>query len=109
MNTNYEKMGKWEMEKAIFLQKTAVDLGMDLTGYGEVAVNQNSGNTYLWLEDYSFTLYMPISCELIKQDICALWTNPNSGEELEFTLLNNTRLIDLENWAGKLDKRYSGV
>lgn len=47
METNYNKMCKWELEKAIFLQKTAVDLGMDLTGYGEVAVNKNSGYTYL--------------------------------------------------------------
>ncbi len=57
METNYKDMCKWEMEKGIFLQKIAVDLGMDLTGYGFVESNKNSGYTYLWLEDYQFTVY----------------------------------------------------
>ena len=107
MNTNYDKMGKWELEKAIFLQKTAVDLGMDVSGYGEVAVNQNSGYTYLWLEDYQFTLYMPINCDLKKSDIWALWTNPNDGEEIEYHLTSGTTLKTLEAWAEKLSKKYS--
>lgn len=107
MKTNYENMCKWEIEKAIFLQKTAVDLGMDLTGYGEVAVNQNSGYTYLWLEDYSFTLYMPINCDLLKTDVWALWTNPEDGEEHETNLISDTTLNDLEQWAEKLANKYA--
>ena len=102
MKTNYENMGKWELEKAVFLQKIAVDLGMDLTGYGEVSVNPNSGYTYLWLEDYSFTLYMPINCELVKTDVVALWSNPNDGEEIEMELEADTRLSDIEDWAQDL-------
>lgn len=104
MKTNYENMGKWEIEKAIFLQKVAVDLGMDVSGYGEVAVNRNSGYTYLWLEDYSFCLYMPINCDLIKEDVYALWSNFKTGEEIEMSLENETTLNDLENWVESLDK-----
>lgn len=104
MKTNYENMFKWEIEKAIFLQKVAVDLGMDVSGYGEVAVNPNSGYTYLWLEDYSFCLYMPINCDLIKEDVYALWSNPVTGEEIEMSLENETTLNDLENWVESLDK-----
>ena len=107
MNTNYDKMCKWELEKAIFLQKTAVDLGIDVSGYGEVSVNPNSGYTYLWLEDYNFTLYMSISCELIKTDIWALWTNPEDGEEIEIALKKNTTLNTLETWAEGLSKKYA--
>lgn len=105
MNLNYDKMCKWELEKAVFLQKTAVDLGMDLTGYGEVATNPNSGYTYLWLEDYNFTLYMPISCELEKADIYALWTSPEDGEEIERSLEADTTLNELESWAEELNKK----
>lgn len=107
MTTNYENMVKWELEKAVFLQKIAVDLGMDLTGYGEVAVNPNSGYTYLWLEDYNFTLYMPISCELKKTDIVALWTNSEDGEEIEIDLKNNTTLANIEAWAEKLSDKVN--
>lgn len=107
MTVNYEKMVKWEMEKAIFLQKIAVDLGMDVTGYGEVAVNPNSGYTYLWLEEYQFTLYMPISYELKKSDVTALWTNPENGEEIEMDLTARTTLSQLENWAESLDRKYA--
>lgn len=104
MKTNYGNMCKWEIEKAIFLQKIAVDLGMDVSGYGEVAVNPNSGYTYIWLEDYQFSLYMPINCDLIKEDVCALWVNYETGEEIEYQLENETTLNDLENWVESLNK-----
>jgi hypothetical protein len=103
MTTNYDKMGKWELEKAIFLQKTAVDLGMDVSGYGEVAVNPNSGYTYLWLEDYNFCLYMPINCELKKSDVVCLYSDPEDGEEIEKELTEETTLEDLESFASFCD------
>lgn len=102
MNTNYEKMCKWEIEKAIFLQSIAVQLGMNISGYGEIGVNPNSGYTYLWLEDYNFTLYMPISCELEKTEVSALWSNPKDGHEHEFDLKEDTTLNDLTEWADSL-------
>ena len=105
MNVNYEKMGKWELEKAIFLQSVAVKLGMDVSGYGEVAVNPNSGYTYLWLEDYNFCLYMPINCDLVKSDVLAMWTSPEDGTEEEKSLEDGTTLNDLEEWAEELSKK----
>ena len=52
-------MCNWERKKAIYLMEIAENkLNMNLSNYGEIAVNQNSGYTYLWLEDYNFTLYM---------------------------------------------------
>ena len=106
METKYDNMVKWETEKAIFLQKIAVDLGMDVTGYGMVDVNKNSGYTYLWLEDYPFTLYMPISCKLKKSNVVALWTNSEDGEEITKDLTAGTTLAQLEAWSEKLDKKY---
>jgi hypothetical protein len=105
MNVNYEKMGKWELEKAIFLQSVAVKLGMDVSGYGEVAVNPNSGYTYLWIEDYQFCLYMPINCDLVKSDVYAMWTSPEDGTEEEMSLEDGTTLNDLEEWAEELSKK----
>lgn len=104
MTPNYEKMCKWEIEKAVFLQSISVDLGMNIADYGKCAINPNSGYTYLWLEDYPFTLYMPISCELKKTDIYALWSNPEDGEEFEIKLEKNTTLNDLYYWVEKLEK-----
>jgi hypothetical protein len=87
----------------MFLIHVANELGMDTEGTGELAVNQNSGNTYLWLEDYNFTLYMPISCDLKKDDIYCLWTNSEDGTEEEISLGNKT-LREVQDWSDNLDK-----
>ena len=75
----------------------ASDLGMDLSGYGFADENTNSGNVYLWLEDYDFTLYIGLGSDTVY----ALWTNPEDGEEIE-TDTENMTLWDLEHWAQKL-------
>jgi hypothetical protein len=71
---------------------------MNTEGYGMLAVNPNSGYTYLWLDDYEFTLYMPIYCELQTSDVYALYSCPIDGEEEEIELGNKT-LAELEEWA----------
>ena len=98
------EMCEWERKKAIFLLNVAEDLGTDTSGYGVLAVNPNSGYTYLWLEDYNFALYMPISCELEKSDVYALYSCPIDGEETEKQLTEGTTLKDLERWADRLSK-----
>ena len=94
MEMNLENMVKWEREKAIYLMGIAEDLGMDLDGYGCLSVNQNSGYTYLWLEDYPFSLAMPINCELQKSDVMVWFTNYENGDE-EYIDLNDLTLDDL--------------
>lgn len=101
---NIETMGDWERKKAIFLLKIAEDLGINTGSYGELAVNPSSGYTYLWVEDHNFCLYLPITCELTKSDIYAIWSNPEDGEEIEISLSDDTTLEDLEEWAEKLSK-----
>jgi len=96
-------MGDWERKKAIFLMSIAEGLGMNLNSYGEVAVNQNSGYTYLWSENYNFSLYMPINCELIKADVYALWTNSDDGREEEISI-KDMDLKDIEKWADDQEK-----
>ena len=99
------EMCSWVRKKAMFLMDTAEDLGMDTEGYGELAENTtSSGYTYLWLEDYGFTLYMPISCDLKKTDVYALWTNMDDGEEVEMQLKDDTTLEDLEAWVVEQEK-----
>ena len=94
-------MCDWERKKAVFLMGIAEDLGINTNSYGKVAVNENSGYTYIWSEDFNFSLYMPINCELVKSDIVALWTNSINGEEREFNLTEETTLEDIENWTHK--------
>ena len=97
-------MCEWEREKAMFLVKVAKDLDMDTEGYGIIDVNPNSGYTYLWLENYNFTLFMPINCDLVKNDVYALWTNSNNGDEIEKSLKEDTTLKELEEWTEKLER-----
>lgn len=75
----------------------ASDLGMDVSGYGFADENPNSGYVYLWLEDYSFTLYIGLGSDTIY----ALWTNPNDGEETEIDVAGMP-LRELEDWAQRL-------
>ena len=101
---NFSKLCQWEQDKVLFLCLVARDLEMNISGYGIIDVNPNSGYTYLWLEDYMFTLYMPISCELKKADVWASWTDSYDGREEEMRLTPNTSLRDLEMWADNLNK-----
>ena len=104
MEIDFRKMNEWEIEKATFLMFTARKLKMDVNSPGSiVSVNQNSGYTYLWCEDYSFTLYMPINCELNNTDVYVLWTNSETGEEVEECLTEFHNLKDIENWANELE------
>ena len=75
----------------------ASELGMGIGGYGFADENPNSGNVYLWLEDYAFTLYIGLGSD----DIYALWTNPEDGEEIE-TEVEGCDLSELESWANAL-------
>lgn len=75
----------------------ASDLGMNLSGYGFADENQNSGNVYLWLEDYQFTLYIGLG----EDTIYALWSDPEDGEEEEIEVEGKT-LRELEAWTEQL-------
>lgn len=77
----------------------ASDLGMDIGGYGEASENTNSGNVYLWLEDYPFTLYIGLGSD----DIYALWTDFDNGDEEEYEVEASTTLDDLYKWCKDLD------
>lgn len=72
----------------------AADLGMQLDGHGFADENKNSGNVYLYLEDYPFTLYIDLGSDNIR----ALWSNPNDGEEVELDI-DKMNLSQIEDWA----------
>jgi len=104
MDIKINDMCDWERKKAVFLMGVAEDLGISLNDYGEVAVNSSSGYVYIWSENYNFSLYMPIDCELKKTDVVALWTSSKDGEEREFNLKEDTTLEEIEKWAEEQDK-----
>lgn len=101
---NLNTMCRWEREKALYLVQAAEELGMNTEGYGELAVNPNSGYTYLWLEDYPFTLYLPIHCELEEKDVWVMWTDPEDGEEVETTLDKFADIDEIYEWVKGLEK-----
>jgi hypothetical protein len=85
------------LRKVGLLITAAADLGMDLSSYGEAAENQNSGNVYLWLEDYPFTLYIGLG----SYEIYANWSNSINGEEQD-VMLGRRTLTELCDWANNL-------
>ena len=93
------------MRKIGLLITKASELGMDVSGYGYADENQTSGYVYLWLEDYSFTLFIDLGSD----DIQALWTNSDDGEETEITV-DGMNLDDIQEWADDLQiQAHKGV
>lgn len=105
MHTNFETMTGWEIEKASYLVLTAKELGMKLDSYGELSVNSSSGYTYLWLENYDFTLYMPINCDLKKEWVYVLYTDSITGIETEESLAEFDLFNDITKWIKTLQKQ----
>ena len=99
-----ENLGNNAYRKIAKLLTKATDLGMDLSGYGEASENTSSGHVYLWLEDYSFTLFIGLGAD----EIQALWVSPDSSEETEIPV-GNMSLSDLEKLTWDLDKQAQGV
>lgn len=106
MEYKLENMGSWERQKACFLINTAEDLEMNLESYGFVDVNNNSGYTYLWSEDYNFSLYMPINCKLKKTDIYALWSCSECGQEEDTQLKTTDELNDIEERINEIETEH---
>lgn len=98
MEYKINQSAKQHVNAAKLIQKAA-KLGMDLDGYGELAYNSTSGNTYLWLEDYMFTLYISDFDNTIK----ASYTCSYDGEEWERNVGNS--LDKLEAWALRCYKK----
>ena len=97
----FNNMTEWEQRKALYLQQVALDLHIPLDDIIEIGVNQSTGYTYLFSYDLSFVLYMPISCELTRDNVWVLTTDNMSGEEYERTL-NDATQSDLEIWSYKM-------
>ena len=97
MNDTFNNMNDWEIRKALYLQNVALDLHIDLSDC-EIGVNQSSGNVYLFSYDLPYQLYMPISCELTKDDVWILTTDNMDGAEYE-TTLNDKTFNELETWS----------
>ena len=83
-----------ELRKAGLLLTKASDLGLDLSCYGEIGVNQSNGNVYLWSENYSFSLFIDLGSDTI----WACWTNFDDGDE-EIIEATNESLYSLDDWV----------
>jgi len=77
-------------------------LGMDLSGFGVADENTTSGNVYLWLEDYPFTLYIGLGSDRIY----ACWSNPDNGDEEVIEVTSDMGLDYLIQWCDELDYDY---
>lgn len=96
------KMCSWELQKAGYLLTIAGELGIDVSGYGIIDVNPTSGYTYLWAEDMRYSLYMPINCELCKDDVYILYTDSENGDEYE-TTLSDKRTQEIDEWIEEIE------
>ena len=92
MKVDFEEMVEWEQRKASILIQAALRLGYNLSGEGEIGVNQDSGNIYLWLGEEPYILYMPIYCDQdISQVVCVAENAPIGVETPEIKLGEKTR------------------
>lgn len=83
MEIKTEKMCSNEIRKiALIMTRVTEKLGWDISGYGHAAVNENSGNTYVWLEDYPVTPYIALSGG---DKVCYSFSCPECGEEWNIT------------------------
>jgi hypothetical protein len=89
------------IRKIALLITKASDLGMNLSGYGHAAEHPNNGNVYLWLEDYPFTLYIPLCSD---DAIHACWSSLYVDHE-ELIEVDAMTLRDLEAWADALNDK----
>ena len=83
------------MRKIGRLLAHASDIGLGYERYdGAADKNQSSGNVYLWLEDYPFTLYIGLG----EDTIYASWECSNDGHECNIDASAMT-IIDLYDWV----------
>jgi hypothetical protein len=105
MEINNKNLGNKQLRKIALLMTKASDLGMNLSSYGFADENPNSGYTYLWLEDYPFTLYMYSDSE----DVWACWSNPEDGEESVTEVIDGMNLDLLYDWVYDLEQQSEEV
>lgn len=86
------------LRKVALLITKAADIGMDLSSYGMAGENGHTGNVYLWLEDYNFSLYIGLGGS---DRVKACWMNQYNGDE-EITDAHDMTLHNLEQWAEEL-------
>ena len=103
MKIDTENMVNNELRKAALLMLKACEMNMDLTSYGEVGVNEHSGNVYLWVEDYPFALYIPLG---ERNTVYAIWMNSDNGDEIE-TPVKYKSLDQLIKWCDALDREHN--
>jgi hypothetical protein len=100
MQFNTDKMCANEIRKGALLITKASDIDMDMGCYGEVAVNPHSGNVYLWLEEYPFSLFIGLGGS---DRIMACWNSGYTDKE-EIIDAHDATLHDLETWAENLNQ-----
>ena len=83
-----------DLRKAALLILEASRLGMEISGFGYIGVNNSNGNVYLLCEDYSFSLYIGLGSD----DIHAQWSCPNCGEEFEMESKNSNYYKGIESY-----------
>lgn len=96
------KLQGWDLDKALYLIKVANQINMELSEHTIVDVNNTSGYVYLFDNNYYFSLYMPINCDLIKNDVYASYTDSDNGVEHEIDLSSITDCSQIDFWIDEL-------
>ncbi len=99
MRETYRNFTLNEQGKALILQEKTLELGIDLADC-EIGVNQSNGNTYIWSEDYPFTLFIG----LYSDTIYVLYTDFETGEETEEELNSFDSLGAIYSWIENIEE-----
>lgn len=82
------------------LMKESVRLGFKIGGYGEIAYNERSGYTYIWCEDYNFSLCISDFSEQVE----VLYSDPENGEETFRDASKFKSIEEIDEWVEKIQK-----
>lgn len=98
MDINAKNMVNSEFRKVAKILTKLSTMDWDLGGYGQADVNKNSGNVYVWLEDYPVTPYIGLGSDTVK----FLFACPNCGNEWDIST-KRVKAQDFPCSCGKCD------
>lgn len=81
MKIDTEKMCNNEIRKIGLIIEKLNKIGWDVSGHGEAGVNPNSGNVYIWLDDYPVVPYISLGDD----EVCFSFSCLNCGEEWDIS------------------------
>lgn len=98
MENFFEQFEGADLDRLTECLKAIKDAGLHTSKHTRAGINQNSGNVWVWDEDWQGCVYCSICF-----DVAWSWSCPNCGEEFDFD-----EYADLENFVSDMNEKTDG-